>query len=36
VLIDTTADRGIVASNIWSALRDRFFTVGASSVAGSA
>ena len=36
VLIDTTADRSIVASNIWSALRDRFFKVGASSVAGSA
>lgn len=36
VLIDANADPGIVASNIWSALRDRFFTVGASSVAGSA
>jgi dTMP kinase len=36
VLIDTTADRSIVALNIWAALRDRFFTVGASSAAGSA
>jgi hypothetical protein len=35
-LIDATADAGIVASNIWSALRDRFFAADASNVAGSA
>jgi dTMP kinase len=36
LLIDATADAGIVASNIWSALRDRFFAADASNVAGSA
>ena len=36
VLIDATAEPNIVAASIWSALRDRFFAAGASSVAGSA
>jgi dTMP kinase len=36
LLIDATADAGVVASNIWSALRDRFFAADASNVAGSA
>jgi dTMP kinase len=36
VLIDATAERGIVAANIWSALRDRFFATGAGNLASSA
>ena len=32
VLIDATAEPGIVAANIWSALRDRFFATGANAV----
>jgi dTMP kinase len=36
VLIDASADPGTVAANIWTALRDRFFTVNAGSVASSA
>ena len=36
VLIDATADPATVAANIWAALRDRFFTVGAGTVANSA
>jgi dTMP kinase len=36
VLIDANADRNTVAANIWAALRDRFFTTGASNVANSA
>lgn len=36
VLIDATAEPGIVAANIWAALRDRFFATGAGGVAGSA
>jgi dTMP kinase len=36
VLIDATADAGMVAANIWVALRDRFFTAGSGNVASSA
>jgi len=36
VLIDATADPKVVALNIWSVLRDRFFATGASNAAGSA
>jgi dTMP kinase len=36
VLIDANADAGTVAANVWAALRDRFFAVGASNVANSA
>jgi dTMP kinase len=36
VLIDATAEFGIVAANIWSALRDRFFSTGAGHLASSA
>jgi dTMP kinase len=36
VLIDATANPGVVALNIWSALRDRFFPAGASNATGSA
>src|SRR6202035_2041199 len=36
VLIDATAEPGIVAASIWSALRDRLFGTRASNVAGSA
>jgi dTMP kinase len=36
VLIDATADAGMVAANIWVALRDRFFTAGSGNVANSA
>jgi dTMP kinase len=36
VLIDATAEPGIVAANIWSALRDRFFATGAGNLASSA
>jgi dTMP kinase len=32
VLIDATAEPSIVAANIWSALRDRFFATGANAV----
>ena len=32
VLIDATAEPGMVAANIWSALRDRFFATGANAV----
>jgi dTMP kinase len=36
VLIDATAEPGMVAANIWSALRDRFFATGAGNLASSA
>jgi dTMP kinase len=36
VLIDTTAEPATVAANIWAALRDRFFAIGAANVANSA
>jgi dTMP kinase len=36
VLIDATAEPAIVAANIWSALRDRFFSTGAGNLASSA
>ena len=36
VLIDTTAEPARVAANIWAALRDRFFAIGAANVANSA
>ena len=36
VLIDANADASVVALNIWSALRDRFFKVGANNAADSA
>jgi dTMP kinase len=36
VLIDANADPETVAANIWTALRDRFFTTGASDVANLA
>jgi dTMP kinase len=36
VLIDANADAGTVAANVWAALRDRFFAIGASNVANSA
>jgi dTMP kinase len=36
VLIDASAEPDIVAASVWSALRDRFFTVGAGNVASSA
>jgi dTMP kinase len=36
VLIDASADPGTVAANIWTALRDRFFSVDADHVASSA
>jgi dTMP kinase len=36
VLIDANAEPSVVALNIWSALRDRFFKAAADNVAGSA
>jgi dTMP kinase len=36
VLIDATAEPGIVAAKIWTALRDRFFATSAGDVASSA
>jgi dTMP kinase len=36
VLIDATADASTVAALVWTALRDRFFTASAGSVASSA
>jgi dTMP kinase len=36
VLIDANAEASTVAANIWAALRDRFFTTGATGVANSA
>jgi dTMP kinase len=36
VLIDASADPSVVALNVWSALRDRFFKAAAGNVAGSA
>ena len=36
VLIDATAEPAVVAANIWSVLRDRFFVTGASNLASSA
>jgi dTMP kinase len=36
VLIDADADSGTVAAKVWTALRDRFFSVGAGAVADSA
>jgi len=36
VLIDATAEPGMVAAKIWSALRDRFFATGAGNLASSA
>ena len=36
VLIDANADTSTVAASVWAALRDRFFTAGASTVASSA
>jgi dTMP kinase len=36
VLIDATAEPGIVAANIWAALRDRFFAASADNLASSA
>jgi dTMP kinase len=36
VLIDANADASVVAANVWAALRDRFFTASADSVASSA
>jgi dTMP kinase len=36
VLIDATAEPGVVAANIWATLRDRFFAAGAGNVASSA
>ena len=36
VLIDATEEPAKVAANIWSALRDRFFTAGAGNTAASA
>ena len=36
VLIDATAAPNIVAANVWSALRDRFFATNADNVASSA
>jgi dTMP kinase len=35
-LIDANADASTVAANVWAAVRDRFFTAGASNVASSA
>jgi dTMP kinase len=35
VLIDATADPNVVAANIWTALRDRFFPANAGSVAAT-
>jgi dTMP kinase len=36
VLIDATPEPGVVAANIWAALRDRFFAASAGGVASSA
>ncbi len=36
VLIDATAKPGVVAANIWSTLRDRFFATGTGNLASSA
>ena len=36
VLIDASAEPGIVAASIWTALRDRFFTASAGNLASSA
>ena len=36
VLIDANADANTVAASVWTALRDRFFTADAGSVASSA
>ena len=36
VLIDATADPGVVAGNIWAALRERFFAANADSLASPA
>ena len=36
VLIDATADPATVAANVWTALRDRFFTTSSGQVASSA
>jgi dTMP kinase len=36
VLIDATAEPAMVAANIWSTLRDRFFSAGAGNLASSA
>ena len=36
VLIDATAEPGLVAANIWAALRDRLFATSAGNVASPA